>query len=416
MTKISEEKEELIKLEREENSLKETLIHQETEVSSLNNQLIEVETINQNILKQLPSEWKLLDEMLEEQTRLMSETTKWHEEVRSTENALTNLKLELATLETTITNDLKELEVNKQKQILSEQKINEFLIENKLSEKILENLLSDLPQLESLEEAIKTYENKRHVLLSRQEELTKLIKNQEEPVIEPLLVEQERLMSELEEVRNKTNILELMMKKNQEIVVKVKREIESKKEAQARLLELTELADILSGDGPSKLSMERFVLQMYLKKILQRGNEKLVTLTNGRYRFEIKEEQGSSKKATGLEINIYDDNVGAIRSVNTLSGGESFIAALSLALSLAEIIQEEAGGIKIDAMFIDEGFGSLDEDALEMAIRALENIEGEGRIIGIISHVRELKERIPQQLQIISENGKSKVKTRLEFE
>lgn len=416
LTKISEEKEELIKLEREENSLKETLIHQETEVSSLNNQLIEVETINQNILKQLPSEWKLLDEMLEEQTRLMSETTKWHEEVRSTENALTNLKLELATLETTITNDLKELEVNKQKQILSEQKINEFLIENKLSEKTLENLLSDLPQLESLEEAIKTYENKRHVLLSRQEELTKLIKNQEEPVIEPLLVEQERLMSELEEVRNKTNILELMMKKNQEIVVKVKREIESKKEAQARLLELTELADILSGDGPSKLSMERFVLQMYLKKILQRGNEKLVTLTNGRYRFEIKEEQGSSKKATGLEINIYDDNVGAIRSVNTLSGGESFIAALSLALSLAEIIQEEAGGIKIDAMFIDEGFGSLDEDALEMAIRALENIEGEGRIIGIISHVRELKERIPQQLQIISENGKSKVKTRLEFE
>ncbi|WP_270313123.1 AAA family ATPase [Vagococcus fluvialis] len=416
LTKISEEKEELIKLEREENSLKETLIHQETEVSSLNNQLIEVETINQNILKQLPSEWKLLDEMLEEQTRLMSETTKWHEEVRSTENALTNLKLELVTLETTITNDLKELEVNKQKQILSEQKINEFLIENKLSEKILENLLSDLPQLESLEEAIKTYENKRHVLLSRQEELTKLIKNQEEPVIEPLLVEQERLMSELEEVRNKTNILELTMKKNQEIVVKVKREIESKKEAQARLLELTELADILSGDGPSKLSMERFVLQMYLKKILQRGNEKLVTLTNGRYRFEIKEEQGSSKKATGLEINIYDDNVGAIRSVNTLSGGESFIAALSLALSLAEIIQEEAGGIKIDAMFIDEGFGSLDEDALEMAIRALENIEGEGRIIGIISHVRELKERIPQQLQIISENGKSKVKTRLEFE
>lgn len=416
LTKISEEKEELIKLEREENSLKETLIHQETEVSSLNNQLIEVETINQNILKQLPSEWKLLDEMLEEQTRLLSETTKWHEEVRSTENALTNLKLELATLETTITNDLKELEVNKQKQILSEQKRNEFLIENKLSEKTLENLLSDLPQLESLEEAIKAYENKRYVLLSRQEELAKLVNNQEEPVIEPLLIEQERLMSELEEVRNKTNILELTMKKNQEIVAKVKREIESKKEAQAQLLELTELADILSGDGPSKLSMERFVLQMYLKKILQRGNEKLVTLTNGRYRFEIKEEQGSSKKATGLEINIYDDNVGAIRSVNTLSGGESFIAALSLALSLAEIIQEEAGGIKIDAMFIDEGFGSLDEDALEMAIRALENIEGEGRIIGIISHVRELKERIPQQLQIISENGKSKVKTRLEFE
>lgn len=121
-------------------------------------------------------------------------------------------------------------------------------------------------------------------------------------------------------------------------------------------------------------------------------------------------EAGSYRNQTGLEINIYDDNSGTVRSAHTLSGGESFIAALALALSLAEVIQEQAGGVLIDALFIDEGFGSLDEEALEMAMEALETIENEGRMIGIISHIGELKARIPQQLQIKSNgNGQSTV-------
>ena len=101
---------------------------------------------------------------------------------------------------------------------------------------------------------------------------------------------------------------------------------------------------------------------------------------------------------------------GRCARAHTLSGGESFIAALALALSLAEVIQEQAGGVLIDALFIDEGFGSLDEEALEMAMEALETIENEGRMIGIISHIGELKARIPQQLQIKSNgNGQSTV-------
>ncbi|EAC9267368.1 hypothetical protein B1N80_16145, partial [Listeria monocytogenes] len=131
---------------------------------------------------------------------------------------------------------------------------------------------------------------------------------------------------------------------------------------------------------------------------------------NSRYQFELNHEAGSYRNQTGLEINIYDDNSGTVRSAHTLSGGESFIAALALALSLAEVIQEQAGGVLIDALFIDEGFGSLDEEALEMAMEALETIENEGRMIGIISHIGELKARIPQQLQIKSNgNGQSTV-------
>ncbi len=117
---------------------------------------------------------------------------------------------------------------------------------------------------------------------------------------------------------------------------------------------------------------------------------------------------------TGLEINIYDDQAGMSRSAHTLSGGESFIAALSLALALADVIQTQAGGVAIDALFIDEGFGSLDEEALEMAMEALETIESEGRMIGIISHVRELKERVLQQIRIDTEgSGQSKIRYQL---
>jgi DNA repair protein SbcC/Rad50 len=102
------------------------------------------------------------------------------------------------------------------------------------------------------------------------------------------------------------------------------------------------------------------------------------------------------------------------RSAHTLSGGESFIAALSLALALADVIQTQAGGVAIDALFIDEGFGSLDEEALEMAMEALETIESEGRMIGIISHVRELKERVLQQIRIDTEgSGQSKIRYQL---
>ena len=123
---------------------------------------------------------------------------------------------------------------------------------------------------------------------------------------------------------------------------------------------------------------------------------------------------GSYRGKTGLEINIYDDQAGMSRSAHTLSGGERFIAALSLALALADVIQTQAGGVAIDALFIDEGFGSLDEEALEMAMEALETIESEGRMIGIISHVRELKERVLQQIRIDTEgSGQSKIRYQL---
>lgn len=175
---------------------------------------------------------------------------------------------------------------------------------------------------------------------------------------------------------------------------------------------LQQLAETVNGENVKKTSLERYVLQTFLAEILEVANVRLNRLTRGRYQFELADSIGSYRSTTGLEINIYDDNAGSSRRAHTLSGGESFIAALALALSLADVIQTQAGGIVIEALFIDEGFGSLDEDSLEMAMEALEMIENEGRMIGIISHVRELKERIFQQVLVVTNGyGQSKIHT-----
>ena len=116
--------------------------------------------------------------------------------------------------------------------------------------------------------------------------------------------------------------------------------------------------------------------------------------------MEISDEKGRTASNTGLELVIFDDYTGEIRRVQTLSGGESFIVSLALSLSLADVIQRQSGGVQIEALFIDEGFGTLDEQTLQLAIQTLAQLEGQGQMIGIISHVRELKEQIPRQIQV----------------
>lgn len=176
------------------------------------------------------------------------------------------------------------------------------------------------------------------------------------------------------------------------------------------LTALQELSEVTRGLGSQKLGLERYVLQMYLNEVLKVANVRLSQLTAGRYMLALADELGTNRKNSGLELNVYDDYTGDYRSVRTLSGGESFIAALALALALGEVVQQQTGAIEIDALFVDEGFGSLDEASLQTAINALTSLEGQQRLIGIISHVRELQVQLPNQLQVIPDgNGESHV-------
>ncbi|AFW91837.1 Exonuclease, subunit C [Lactococcus cremoris subsp. cremoris UC509.9] len=161
-----------------------------------------------------------------------------------------------------------------------------------------------------------------------------------------------------------------------------------------------------------KLRLETFVVQNYLEKILDYANIHFINqLSNNRYRFELAEEGNNRRMDHGLDINIYDNETGASRSADTLSGGETFIAALSIALALSEVVQNTANDVQIEALFIDEGFGSLDQETLQKAMQALEQI-GKNRLVGVISHVEEMKSTIGQQIIIKKVgDGRSKVKS-----
>lgn len=279
----------------------------------------------------------------------------------------------------------------------------------------LEQLAAAPIDLLSLEQEITEFDQQVLLLKDRQSRLAEVIKDQEEPELDELQTLVTSCEAEVTQFQQQHYAKESQLQQQRTLIEKIEDLQAQSKEQLDELSQMLQLYQTMNGDNPQKISLERYVLQWYLAEVLQCANQQLNQLTKGRYRFELKQETGRSKGNTGLEINVYDDNAGATRSSHTLSGGESFIAALSLALGLAEVIQSQAGGVAIEALFIDEGFGSLDEEALEMAMEALESIENAGRMIGIISHVRELKERIPQQIIVeTSGTGRSSIRYQLE--
>ena len=150
----------------------------------------------------------------------------------------------------------------------------------------------------------------------------------------------------------------------------------------------------------AKISFRRAYLQSIFRDIVEESNARLDTMSEGRYKFIVPEESLKGAKSSGLDIKIFDAYTGKARITTTLSGGESFLAALSLALGLAAVVKNISGGVKLDTLFIDEGFGSLDSDALDAAVEVLENLQVGGRLVGIISHVDELKQRLPARLEV----------------
>lgn len=162
------------------------------------------------------------------------------------------------------------------------------------------------------------------------------------------------------------------------------------------------LAQVANGKNPQKISLQRFVLGVLLDDVLIEASQRLIKMSKGRYRLLRNNDRAKGNRASGLELLIEDNYTGVTRSAATLSGGESFLAALALALGLSDVVQAYAGGIQLDALFIDEGFGSLDQEALDLAIDTLMELQSSGKMIGIISHVTELKAQMALQVEITS--------------
>ena len=199
---------------------------------------------------------------------------------------------------------------------------------------------------------------------------------------------------------------------NEEVQKKLAKDIEDAKTAEEDYVLYKTLSDTANGTlgGKEKRMLETYVQAAFFDRILYRANTHLMRLTGAQYEM-VRAKRLSQQSQSGLEIDVIDHYNGSTRSVMSLSGGESFKASLALALGLSEEIQMNAGGVHLDALFVDEGFGSLDEESLDQALNTLVSLSEGNRLVGVISHVEELKARIPQKIVVTKEKtGGSRLK------
>lgn len=170
------------------------------------------------------------------------------------------------------------------------------------------------------------------------------------------------------------------------------------------------ISEVANGHNPVGITFQRFVLGALLDRVLVAASERLEIMSNRRYSLQRQSERADRRTSGGLDLEVVDSYTGRERPVSTLSGGESFLASLSLALGLADVVQSYSGGIRLDTIFVDEGFGSLDPEALDLAFRALVDLQSGGRLVGVISHVPDLRDRIDTRLEIVPDKRGSKAR------
>lgn len=219
------------------------------------------------------------------------------------------------------------------------------------------------------------------------------------------------LLQEKRELREKRDQKNHALCVNQDIYQKVKVKQADILAVEKKYTWLHALSDTANGklNGKPKIELETYIQMAYFDRILMRANRRLLTMSSGQYELKRVDENTNLKEKAGLELCVVDHYNASLRSVKTLSGGETFEASLSLALGLSDEIQTYAGGIQMDSMFVDEGFGSLDEEALSQAMKALIRLTEGNRLVGVISHVAQLKEQIDRKIMVTKHREKDGV-------
>ena len=257
-------------------------------------------------------------------------------------------------------------------------------------------------EIDRLSDQIERYKSTEQALAARIAELQTQLTDRSVTDLSALEAERGSVESDLNTLSAKKLQLSVAVKGN----LDARKTLRSCKDESAALRHrsavLLELYNCVSGQGSQngKLSFETYVLQYYFKQVIAAANKRLTTLTDGMFTLRCRREAKDNKTQSGLDLEVLDRSTGQWRDVSTLSGGESFMASLSMALGLSDIVQARSGSIRLDSMFIDEGFGTLDENSLTQARNLLTKLADGNRLIGVISHVPELKERIDKKIII----------------
>jgi len=267
---------------------------------------------------------------------------------------------------------------------------------NFLSETDYKAALTTENEIAEMKKRLAGYEKSGEQLARDIKRLESETAGKERPDLEKLKADAEIVNAELLVLGKRREEIKSRLDKTEAKLTELRQAAISFEQADKSYAAVKQLSDAANG----KLDFETFAQMAYFERVLLAANRRLKAMSQNRYTLLRKMENSDGRMKTGLEIEALDAYTGKARSANSLSGGESFMASLSLALGLSDVVQQSAGGIHLDAMFIDEGFGTLDTETLDVAIKTLSEMAGAARIIGIISHVTELRERIDKQIRI----------------
>lgn len=261
----------------------------------------------------------------------------------------------------------------------------------------------------SAREAYETCRRQKAETTARAKALADQLAQMPQEDLPRLIVQSQALRGDLEQVRTETETLLARHTNNQRAWEALTGLEQERQEVQQQWVWVRALSHTANGavPGKDKVTLETYVQMTWFDRILARANVRLMAMTGGRYELIRRRQAQDQRTRSGLELDVVDHYEGGQRSVKTLSGGESFQASLALALGLADEMQAAAGGLQLDALFVDEGFGSLDEEALEQAVETLSSLTEGNKLVGIISHVAALKHRIDRQIVIRKTRGGS---------
>ena len=337
------------------------------------------------------------------------------EDFDNTCNALQNNSSELLVRKTKLETEQKNnkenlLEVSKRIEIIVDSFTNSKLNKYYITLEMAEENIAELNNLENYESQINKFEDAKKIILNSIEKLEEELKELEQPDLEEGQQKLKNIESQVNDFIEKVAILNTRLENNKKLYDKIHSEYINLLESSKEIREIIAFSDVVSGKTENRKSLETYVQGYYLDLILVAGTKRLLQMTNDRYRFVRRDEKSKGGGLQGLEIEIHDIYLNSTRIISSLSGGELFLASLALALGLAEVIQNESGGISLETIFIDEGFGSLDAETLDIALTTLIDLQSYGRNIGIISHVSELKERIRPKVEVYSKDNYAKIK------
>lgn len=360
----------------------------------------------ENIVKEKLAETKkeivVIETLIKQETDKEKQKIEIDESVLTEEKSLENLRKNQAELEKAIASD-KATQKEKQSQIEKLIKSLKFGSKNDAITHLNTIQLKLKALKDGLEKAEREYNERNSELIKLQGEVTaleKIVKAGCAIDLQKALEEKTSLSQERKDLQDNKERVVSRITTNKSCLLNIQKTAKESKELEEHYRWMNSLSNTANGgiSEKEKISFETYVQMSYFEQILRRANIRLQKMTGGQYDLVRRGDQLGKRSQVGLDIDVYDYHNGTTRPVNTLSGGEQFKASLALALGLADEIQSSAGGVRLDTMFVDEGFGSLDGESLSLAISTLQDLTEGNRLVGIISHVEELKSKIDKQI------------------